>query len=262
MRRVARRMYRRRRRLKVAMGILAVAVIIAALMIWRTPSFSVEGLLTGTTPTPELTADRTITTMELHLPAQTWYTIQTGVFSTKEAAQDKADDYTDRGAPGTVVASGGKWRVFIASYGRETDAASVRQRLGEMQRVETYLYAWECPEVRLRLTGMTLLQGAAEVMRDTATLLDASQLTAEDAQNELAELDGQLALWMDAAKSAFGVSIPEMVKSLMTMAEDCRSWIAQEKGGTSASVLSSALKGYGMVLYDGMVSLRMLLLAQ
>lgn len=273
MRRVTRRMYRRRRRVRILLGALVIVLVIIALMFWRAPAFRVEGLLTAQTPTPEPTADRTVTTMELHLPAQTWYTIQTGVFSTKEAALDKADDYADRGAPGTVVSSGGKWRVFIAGYGREDDAASVRRRLGEMQRVETYLYAWECPEVRLRLTGpaaqldaaaagMTLLQGAAEVMRDTATLLDASQMTMEDARAELAELDGQLSLWLKTAAAAFGSSVPDMVKTLTAMAEDAMTRIASVKSAPSAAALSSTLKGNGMQLYDAMVTLRLGLLGQ
>ncbi|MBR4082440.1 MAG: SPOR domain-containing protein, partial [Clostridia bacterium] len=251
---------------------MELAAAIGVAVLWRAPAFHVEGLM-GVSATPEAAPDRLVTTMELHLPAVTWYTIQTGVFSTEGAARDKADDYTDRGAPGTVVSSSGKWRVFIAAYGREEDASAVRQRLGEMQRVETYLYAWECPEVHLRLTGpgaqldtasagMTLLQGAAEVMRDTAMLLDASQVTIQDALAELSELDGQLALWTRTARNAFGSQVPEMVKLMLTMAEHCSEKIAVLKGVEDPAALSSALKGCGMEQYDRMVSLRTSLLSQ
>ena len=159
-----RRTYRRRRR-RARLLRLAVLLLIAAgavLLFTRRPGMLTERIQQAT-PTPSATAwDKTKVTREVTLPAETWYTIQTGVFSASEAAQVKAGAYTERGAPGTVVQDGGKWRVFIASYGREDEAAAVRQRLGEVQRVETYLYHWTCPELRLRLTGMAGQLDAAE----------------------------------------------------------------------------------------------------
>ena len=107
------------------------------------------------TATPIAAAyDQTVVSREITLAAETWYAIQTGVFSNEDAAREKAELLSDRGAPGAVVEDGEKWRVFIACYGTETDAASVRQRLGENQRIETYLYRWTCPELQLRLKGM------------------------------------------------------------------------------------------------------------
>ena len=143
---IERRMYRRRRRQArrrlAAVLLLMVAAVIAVLILTRRPGFLAQRI-TLTSPTPVTSAfDRTVATREVTLPAETWYAIQTGVFSTQEAAREKAGAYAERGAPGTVVQEGDKWRVFIACYGSEADAASVRQRLGEHQRVETYLYRW------------------------------------------------------------------------------------------------------------------------
>lgn len=159
------------------------------------------------TATPIAAAyDQTVVSREITLAAETWYAIQTGVFSNEDAAREKAELLSDRGAPGAVVEDGEKWRVFIACYGTETDAASVRQRLGENQRIETYLYRWTCPELQLRLKGMagqvdvaeagfTLLLQAARTLRDTASLLDAGELTLTEAQEQITALDGQMTLW-------------------------------------------------------------------
>ena len=269
MARSRRRTYRRRRRRARLLGLAVVLLIAAgaALLITRKPDMLTERLRQAT-PTPSAEAwDRTKVTREVTLPAETWYTIQTGVFSAPEAAQEKAGAYTERGAPGTVVQDGGKWRVFIASYGREDEAAAVRQRLGEVQRVETYLYRWTCPELRLRLTGMagqldaaeaglTLFSQAAALLRDTAILLDAAQLTVEEALLAVKELDGQISLWGTTARERFGQRPPEMVQQLLTAAD---SWQTRRKAieaADSVTRLSAELKGQGMQMFDEMIRMR------
>ena len=269
MARSRRRTYRRRRRRARLLGLAVVLLIAAgaALLITRKPDMLTERIQQAT-PTPSAEAwDRTKVTREVTLPAETWYTIQTGVFSAPEAAQEKAGAYTERGAPGTVVQDGGKWRVFIASYGREDEAAAVRQRLGEVQRVETYLYRWTCPELRLRLTGMagqldaaeaglTLFSQAAALLRDTATLLDAAQLTVEEALLAVKELDGQISLWVTTARERFGQRPPEMVQQLLTAAD---SWQTRRKAieaADSVTTLSAELKGQGMQMFDEMIRMR------
>ena len=156
--RVETRIYRQKQRKakwrRWLLGIAAVMVLVV--LLWRggQAAFVTDYIgLPGPTPL-ESAFDRTVETREVTLNAETWYAIQTGVFSTQEAAVQKADAYTQRGAPGTVVRQGEKWRVFIACYGTEEEAAAVRTRLESNQKVDTYLYAWECPEVRLRLSGM------------------------------------------------------------------------------------------------------------
>lgn len=269
MARSRRRTYRRRRRRARLLGLAVVLLIAAgaALLITRKPDMLTERLR-QTTPTPSAEAwDRTKVTREVTLPAETWYTIQTGVFSAPEAAQEKAGAYTERGAPGTVVQDGGKWRVFIASYGREDEAAAVRQRLGEVQRVETYLYRWTCPELRLRLTGMagqldaaeaglTLFSQAAALLRDTATLLDAAQLTVEEALLAVKELDGQISLWVTTARERFGQRPPEMVQQLLTAADTWQTRRKAIEAADSVTTLSAELKGQGMQMFDEMIRMR------
>lgn len=267
MTRVRRRMYRRKRRARRLCVLLVLLIAGAVAVMCHRPRMEHEGIASPT-PTPVASSwDRAVETREITLQTEIWYTIQTGVFSAREAAMEKADDYAERGAPGTVVEDGGKWRVFIASYGREEDAAVVRHRLGEMQRVETYLYHWMCPELRLRLTGMagqldvaeagmSLVIQTASVLRDTAVELDASQLTTDEALRIVADLDAQICLWADTARERFGREAPEMVQLMLTIADG---WPARRKAlaeATSVTELSAICKAQGMELFCEMIVLR------
>lgn len=269
---IERRMYRRRRRQArrrlAAALLLTAAAVLAMLILTRRPGFLAQRITTPS-PTPVTAAfDRTVATREVTLPAETWYAIQTGVFSTQEAAREKADAYAERGAPGTVVQEGDKWRVFIACYGSEADAATVRQRLGENQRVETYLYRWSCPELRLRLTGMAgqldvleagfaLIRQTAERLRDMAILMDAGETTVDEAVQAVGDLNESISLWADTARERFGKQAPEIVQKLLSIADgwnNCRKTIAA--AGDSPTALSAALKGQAMMLFKEIIVFR------
>lgn len=270
---VERRMYRRRRkrakRIRLAvivLGLAAAAVLIVHCS--RKPAMIAE-YIAKPTATPVANAfDQTVATREVRLAARIWYAIQTGVFSTQEAAIEKADAYASRGAPGTVVQDGAKWRVFIACYGSESEASAVRQRLGESQRVETYLYHWSCPELCLRLTGMagqldiveaglTLICQAPETLRDTAILLDAGELTTAEASRMVAELDGQITLWAETARARFGSQKPDLLMKLYAITDGWNGRRkALESAAGSATTLSAALKGQGIAMFDDAIALR------
>ena len=189
--RVEKRMYRRARgQALVRRGLLFLsALIIAAGLASRAQSG--RGLqaqaVVQPTQTPVAPAfDETAETREITLEQEAWYAIQTGIFTSQSAAEEKAGLYAQRGAPGYVAQDGAKWRVFIACYGDKDDAAGVRERLSAGQDVETYLYTWVCPALTLRLSGMRgqidvaeagLSQGLqqAERLRDGAALLDCGE---------------------------------------------------------------------------------------
>lgn len=276
MTRVRRRRYRRRRRTgRIAVFLLLALALAAGVAVWRRPQMLRAEGIAPPSPTPVTSAfDRSVVTREVELPSDVWYTIQTGVFSAREAAVEKAAAYADRGAPGTVVEDGGKWRVFIASYGREEDAAAVRERLGSLQRVETYLYAWTCPSLRLRLSGMagqldvaeaglTLLSGAGAILRDAAGLLDAAQVTTAEALRTVEELDGQITLWAETARDRFGRQQPELVQQLLNIAQGWKTrCLALREAAGTPEALSAALKTQGMQMYDEMIRLRSALSAE
>lgn len=275
--RVETRMYKRRRKrarvLRVSLLLLLIAAAII-LAVGRLPEGFVSERIVLPTPTPVTSSfDQNVETREVTLAAETWYAIQTGVFSTEEAALQKADAYTDRGAPGTVVKQGEKWRVFIACYGTEADASAVRTRLETNQKVDTYLYAWKCPELRLRLTakaglldaveaGFTLLTSTAAALRDTATALDAAQITTQEAVQAASALDSQITLWEDTVRSRFGKSIPALVQGMLDITGNWTDRYAAIQACEDATGLSAGLKAQAMGMFDEICTWRTDLQAQ
>ncbi len=275
--RVETRMYKqKRRRVKTLRAAVLLLLLGAAAMIaWGRTSGSFVAEHIGTpSPTPVTSSfDQTVESREVTLAEETWYAIQTGVFSTEEAALQKADAYTDRGAPGLVVTQGGKWRVFIACYAGEEEAASVRSRLESNQSVETYLYAWECPELRLRLTGMvgqldvveagfTLLISSAAALRDAAIDLDAGQLTTSEATKAVHAMADQFDLWKETARSRFGNTIPAMVEGMTSLLESWSASFEPLLSADTATDLSAALKLQAMRMFNDVISWRSDLAAQ
>lgn len=275
--RVETRMYRRRRQRAVRLKWLVVIVLAAGVVVWLFGRGQASFILEKTGASAKLPKagefDKTADSREVTLPAENWYAIQTGVFSTQEAALQKADAYTERGAPGTVVRQGEKWRVFIACYGTEGEASAVRTRLETNQKVDTYLYVWECPELHLRLSGMagqldaaeagfTLLTSTAAALRDTAMNLDAAQLTTQEAASAMDALDVQITLWEDTVKSRFGRSIPQLFQDMMAITSNWDARYAALRAAEDATALSAALKAQAMGMYDEICTWRNALLAQ
>ena len=275
--RVETRMYRRRRKRAKSFRMMILLLLIGmaiALVVRQLPEGFISERIALPTPTPVTSSfEQTVETREVTLSAETWYAIQTGVFSTQEAAQQKSKAYAERGAPGTVVKQGEKWRVFIACYGTEADASAVRARLETNQKVDTYLYEWECPELRLRLTakaglldaveaGFTLLTSTAVALRDTATALDAAQLTTREAAQAAAALDSQISLWEDTVRSRFGKSIPALVQGMLEITGNWGARYGALQACEDATTLSAGLKGQAMGMYDEITAWRTALAAQ
>lgn len=275
--RVEMRMYKRRRsRARMLRWAVIMLLLGGAAVLWERgghASFITERI-SAPSPTP-VTADfdQKVETREVTLAQEKWYAIQTGVFSTREAALQKAEAYTQRGAPGTVVCQGEKWRVFIACYPTEAEASAVRARLEQNQKVETYLYAWSCPELRLRLTGMagqldaaeagfTLLVSTASALRDTAIQLDAGQITTQEAAEAAGRMDGQITLWEDTARSRFGKTLPALVQGMLNITGNWDARYAQMQACGDATTLSAELKAQAMGMFDEICAWREALSAQ
>ena len=224
--------------------------------------------LPAPTATPVTAAfDETVITREVALPQDVWYAIQTGVYSTREAADARADAYADRGAPGYVAEDGGKWRVFIACYPRREDAAAVRERLTTMQQVDTYLHEWSCPALTLRLSGMAgqldvaeaglYLPGqTANLLRDTAIALDAGEIQPDAARDTVSSLGEGMALWAQTARERFTQPYPPLVEGILAIARD---WPARQtvmEQAKDATALSAVMKQQAMALYDQASALR------
>lgn len=270
--RVEQRLYRRRKKRAHLLRLLTALLLMAGgvtIMLWLGGE---KGLVTqrmaAPTSTPIARAwDQSVQTREVTLPEACWYAIQTGVFSTEEAAAEKAGAYSDRGAPGMVIREGEKWRVFIACYGSAEEAASVRKRLEETQGIETYQYAWCCPELRLRLSGMagqldlaeaglTLMQQIAEQLRDSAILMDAGQISLDDAGTILTDMDGRISLWRETTCDRFGKPRPALIEALLAFADGWHESLAALRSASSTTGMSAEMKRQGMKLYQQTISLR------
>lgn len=270
--RVEQRLYRRRKkrahlyRMLIMLAMLGVIVVVMS-HLGGGHSFSFQHLADPTATPVSKAWDQTVETREVLLPQTSWYAIQTGVFSTEAAALEKSDAYADRGAPGVIVQDGDKWRVFIACYGSAGEAASVRQGLEEKQRIDTYQYDWQCPELRLRLSGMAgqldmaeagllMMLQTAEQLRDSAMLMDAGQLTVQEASEMLQTMNGQVTLWRETTCERFGQPRPELIDALLAFADVWSSSFVSLAAAPTSTEMSAGMKCQGMKLYQAVIQFR------
>ena len=273
-----RRMLRRARGQAVLKTVLlmAAAMMVIAGLFSHLPgngTFQAE-MMAQPTATPLTTAfDETVTTREITLAQEVWYAIQTGVYSTQEAAQGRADAYADRGAPGYVAHDGGKWRVLIACYGEKADADAVRERLSAMQQVETHLHTWDAPAVSMRLsgmngqldvaqTGLNLPLQAAGQLRDAAIALDAGESNVESVLMTVQALNESLILWEKTAKERFAVPYPAMIASVLDFTSAWPAMYSMIRKAENATELSAQMKKQAMAAYDALVQMRTMLIGQ
>lgn len=119
------------------------------------------------------------------IPAQDWYTIQLGVYENADAAALQAAQYVTRGAAGYVLEDD-RYRVLAAVYQTREDAETIKARLMEGQKIDTYIYRISAEEVELNVTAaaaqIVALRDGFAVVQDT--LIEMGRLSAElDKQN-------------------------------------------------------------------------------
>lgn len=271
MSRVERKMYARARgQATLRRAIYALTALVVALgLIGR---FRLDDGLTAKplerpTATPvTMGFDETVVTRELSLDSLTWYGLQTGIFSTREAAEAKAGSYADRGAPGYVYQDGEKFRVLIACYENEADAAAVRDRLAEVQDVDVHLHRWTLPSLTLRLSGMAgqldvaeagmqLLRQTALLLRDEAIAIDRSERSLETSCATLSHMDEQMRLWRQTARQRFGKPYPAMIDGQLAIADSWDTYYSAMKAADSLTGLSASMKIHAMTLYTQLAQL-------
>ena len=276
---MSRRQRRIRRRRGQAAGIL---MLIAAGLIVLTglrthlpgrEDFSARSV-SQPTATPVTSAfDETVVSRQVSLPADVWYAIQTGVYSSQEAALSRTDLYAERGAPGYAAEDGGKWRVFIACYGSRTDASAVRERLSTLQKVDTHLHEWLLPAVTLQLSGMagqldvaeaglTLPSQTAALLRESAVALDAGESSMSSIRDSLASMDDSVTLWAKTARERFLPPRPVMVEQILSCTDRWTEQYRALRSAEAATALSAALKIHAMTCRSADSAIRAALLAE
>ncbi|MBR4080177.1 MAG: SPOR domain-containing protein [Clostridia bacterium] len=271
-------MYRRAQgqaMLRRAALILTAVIVISALAakLRRGDTLSISPLAKPTATPVSMGFDETVVSRDVTFEKLTWYALQTGIFSSQEAADAKALAYADRGAPGYVSPDGDKFRVLIACYDTETDAASVRDRLASAQEVDVYLHRWELPEMSLRLTGMAgqldvaeagmqLLRQSAALLRDAAIAMDRGESDPDDALRLLSGLNDQYVLWRRTARQRFVQPYPAMIGALLSLADGWDTQYTDLKGASgSVTALSASLKIHAMEQYAHLAQLYALIQA-
>ena len=186
-------------------------------------------VLATPSPTPLTAAfDETVETREISLPAEVWYCLQSGIFSSEAAAQEKSLAYSDRGAPGFVSPEGGKFRVLLSAYASREDAQSVKEKLAGQQAVETYIYEMVRPALHLQLTGMrgqldvldaaaALLPELARSWRETALTLDQGQASLTEVQELAAEQQEQCHVMLNVLQERFLSPMPTLPQQLQAL---------------------------------------------
>ena len=246
---------------RVLLFFTAVIVLSGLAMRLKKGGMQVEQVAQPTATPIAYAYDETIETRQVKLGGTAWYAVQTGIFTSAEAAQERAAAYTSRGAPGYMVRDGERYRVLIACYALEEDAKAVCDRLRDKQKMDVHLYAWQRDETLLKLTGMagqldvaeagaTLLDGAAARMRDKAVEIDRGECTGERALEAMDEIEKQLQLWRNVTIQRFRRPAPVLIEQLLGAADAWEKIYDQVKNTKTLTALSAEMKLGGMAMFD------------
>lgn len=134
-------------------------------------------------PTDVTTAfDETHDERRMTLALKDWYTIQLGVYTSQESADELADSYRDRGAAGFVWPDGDRYRVLASVYDNQEDAQRVRQRLLEQQSIDSYVYTIKPGDLAMEVKGM---KGQLDALEACFKQLNASSINLQNLSMKL-----------------------------------------------------------------------------
>ena len=76
------------------------AVVVLSGLVWRGEEVTIETAPTATPIPTDALFDETVEEREITLPSATWYALQLGAFESETAAEELANQFVKRGAPG------------------------------------------------------------------------------------------------------------------------------------------------------------------
>lgn len=251
---------------RVLLGLSALVVLAGIVSRVRGGSELTATVVATPSPTPLTAAfDETMETRQLLLEAEGWYCLQSGVFSTLEAAQAKSGAYADRGAPGFVAPDGDKFRVLLSAYGSQEDALRVKDRLSAQQGVETYVHQMIRPALHLQLSGMrgqldvidaaaALLPSLARTWRDTALLVDRGELASEELTTLAQENAEQSRVMLRVLEERFLSPAPPLAQQLQRLLSGAEASAGRigEAAQDSLTTASAQLKMEALALHQAL----------
>ncbi len=251
---------------RALLGLSALVVLAGIVSRVRGGSELTATVVATPSPTPLTAAfDETMETRQLLLEAEGWYCLQSGVFSTLEAAQAKSSAYAGRGAPGFVAPDGDKFRVLLSAYASQEDALRVKDRLSAQQGVETYVHQMIRPALHLQLSGMrgqldvidaaaALLPSLARTWRDTALLVDRGELASEELATLAQENAEQSRVMLRVLEERFLSPAPPLAQQLQQLLSGAEASAGRigEAAQDSLTTASAQLKMEALALHQAL----------
>lgn len=140
---------------------------------------------------------------EITFPAMKMWLLQVGAFGEKDNAEKSAGEIADMGGAGYILEEDGTYRVIIAGYAKEEDAANVKERLKTEQNMESKLLELSAESavytMKTEQSVIDTFAAAAEecgnypaLLMELSLRLDKGGISAAEAKNELSEMKDQI----------------------------------------------------------------------
>lgn len=213
---MARRLRYRRRSTRASGGGAAWAavfmiVVFAVVALMRQAQIGGIGVA-AKSPLPTSTIETVSNTVRLG--AQDYYAIQFGVYENSQAAQEKAQEYVERGAAGYIWQDGAKYRVLAAVYTSLDDAQTIKERLAS-QGIDTYIYTIHHNTLEMRVSAsesqrallsqaFAFIERAAREIGDISVSLDKQTMNAQEAEERMLLLRDEAQTYAQRAGTELG----------------------------------------------------------
>lgn len=140
---------------------------------------------------------------EITFPAMKMWLLQVGAFGENDNAEKSAEEIADMGGAGYILEEDGTYRVIIAGYAKEEDAANVKERLKTEQNMESKLLELSAESavytMKTEQSVIDAFAAAAEecgnypqLLMELSLRLDKGEISAAEAINELSEMKEQI----------------------------------------------------------------------
>lgn len=212
-------------------------------------------------PSPTLSPDEVkADTRVMSIPGETWYALQLGVFTSREAADAAAAPFSSRGAAAYLYEDGTSFRVLAAAYKTRAEAQTVMSRLKTDHGIETFIFELSRGEVTLKVHGQAAqltalesayacLSGAGGLLADLSAGLDNYTRTEEETRAALTSEEDTVGSLREKLGMLFDdppVSVKGVLESLTTLSDA----LTDAQKQTGAALLGAKIKYAQLVALD------------
>ena len=192
----------------------------------------------------------------VRLAAQDYYAIQFGVYENKQAAEEKALAYVERGAAGYIWQEEGKCRVLAAVYTSLGDAQTIKERL-KSQGIDTYVLTIRQPALEMRVSAsetqrallgeiFAFLQRAVREIGDISMALDKQTMSAQEAGERMTSLCEEANAYSRRTGTELGDDSLGVIRGIRALLDT----ISEKCGDISAQNLQEELAMTAKIKYN------------